>query len=158
MTALAFLGYSFAVAGYACQEIFNRVYYALKKFKVPMLVSMICVSLKLVLDFWLFRISGIIGISTSTALCLLLYAIIMGYLLRREIGNFLNRSSLYFMFQLGLPVLGMMAVILGSRYLPLSGRLAFLIPLTASGCVYLLIAYFTNIIKDVFVKEAEKVE
>ncbi len=158
MTALAFLGYSFAVVGYACQEIFNRVYYALKRFKIPMLVSMLCIGLKLLLDFWLFETSGIIGISASTAFCLLLYAIIMALLLRREIGNFLDRSSFYFVFQLGLPVLGMMAVILGSRYLPLTGRFTFLIPLLASGCVYLLIAYFTSIIKSIFTKEAEKVE
>ncbi|PKM77552.1 MAG: murein biosynthesis integral membrane protein MurJ [Firmicutes bacterium HGW-Firmicutes-15] len=158
MTALAFLGYSFAVVGYACQEIFNRVYYALKKFKVPMLVSMLCIGLKLLLDFWLFRTSGIIGISASTAVCLLLYAIIMALLLRREIGNFLNRSSFYFMFQLGLPVAGMVAVILGSRFLPLGGKLSFLLPLMASGCVYLLIAYFSNIIQSIFVKEADKIE
>ncbi|MDD4803421.1 MAG: murein biosynthesis integral membrane protein MurJ [Syntrophomonas sp.] len=158
MTALAFLGYSFAVVGYACQEIFNRVYYALKKFKIPMMVSMLCIVLKLFLDFWLFRTSGIIGISVSTAVCLFIYAIIMALLLRREIGNFLNRSSVTFLLQLILPTAGMLAVILGSRYFPLlgEGKLFFLLPLALSGCVYLLIAYFSNIITNIFLKEARE--
>jgi len=78
MTALAFLGYSFAVLGYACQEIFNRVYYALRKFKIPMYVSVFCISLKLVLDLLLYRTAGIVGISLSTAVCLLTFAVIMG--------------------------------------------------------------------------------
>jgi putative peptidoglycan lipid II flippase len=152
MTSLAFLGYSFAVAGYACQEIFNRVYYALKKFKIPMLVSMLCIGLKLLLDFLLFRTAGIIGISASTAFCLLLYAIIMGLLLYKEIGNFLSQDLLYFILQLSVPVAGMLAVIFTSRYLEFGGRLAFLLPLILSGCVYLGICYFSSIRKSIFVK------
>ncbi|MEN6348901.1 MAG: murein biosynthesis integral membrane protein MurJ, partial [Syntrophomonas sp.] len=53
MTSLAFLFYSFAVPGYACQELLNRVYYALKKFRMPMAVSLFCLLLKLVLDLLL---------------------------------------------------------------------------------------------------------
>jgi len=154
MTALAFLGYSFGVAGYACQEIFNRVYYALKKFKVPMLVSMLCIVVKLVLDFLLFRTAGIIGISASTAVCLLLYAIIMGVLLHREIGSFMDRDLFYFVLRLGVPVAGMMAVILVSRYLEFGGRFAFLLPLLISGCVYVGISYFSSI-RDIVLLKGE---
>jgi putative peptidoglycan lipid II flippase len=141
ISSLAFLGYSFAVLGYACQEIFNRVYYALKKFKIPMQVSILCIALKLLLDLIFFRTAGILGISVSTAVCMLIYAIIMGVLLHREINSFLGRDMVYFIFQLGLPIAGMMAVILASRYLSWNGRLAFLLPLLLSGLVYLGIAY-----------------
>lgn len=145
MTALAFLGYSFAVAGYACQEIFNRVYYALKKFKIPAKVSIVCIGLKLLLDFLLFRTAGIVGISVSTAVCLLVYAVIMGTLLHREIGSFLGRDWFYFLVQLGLPVAGMIAVVLGGRYMQFDGRLTFLLPLLLSGLVYLGISYLSPI-------------
>ena len=145
MTALAFLGYSFAVAGYACQEIFNRVYYALKKFKIPAKVSIVCIGLKLLLDFLLFRTAGIVGISVSTAVCLLVYAVIMGTLLHREIGSFLGRDWFYFLVQLGLPVAGMVAVVLGGRYMLLDGRLTFMVPLLLSALVYLGIAWLSPI-------------
>ncbi len=145
MTAIAFLGYSFAVAGYACQEIFNRVYYALKKFKIPAKVSIVCIGLKLLLDFLLFRTAGIVGISVSTAVCLLVYAVIMGTLLHREIGSFLGRDWFYFLVQLGLPVAGMVAVVLGGRYMQLDGRLTFMLPLLVSGLVYLGIAWLSPI-------------
>jgi len=148
MSSIAFLGYSFAVVGYACQEIFNRVYYALKKFTVPMRVSMLCIFLKLLLDFLLFRTAGIIGISLSTAFCLLLYALIMSILLHREIGNFLSKDLMHFIVQLGLPIAGMLAIILGSSFLQIGGRLVFLLPLVVSGLVYLGIAYFNSIIRE----------
>ena len=43
-TSLSFMCYSFAVFGYACQELFNRVYYALKNFHIPMRASLVCFS------------------------------------------------------------------------------------------------------------------
>ncbi|HZK44351.1 MAG TPA: murein biosynthesis integral membrane protein MurJ, partial [Syntrophomonadaceae bacterium] len=77
ITAYAFLFYSFAVVGYASQEIFNRVFYALKKFNIPMRVSIICITLNIVLNT-VFLDYGIIAISAGTAMALLLYAVIMG--------------------------------------------------------------------------------
>ncbi len=145
MTAMAFIGYSLAVAGYACQEIFNRVYYALKKFKIPAMVSLFCLGLKLFLDYLLFETAGIIGISLSTAVCMLIYAIVMGTLLHREIGSFLGREMWVFFLQLTLPSAGMIAVVLGGHYLQLDGRYAFLLPLLVSGLVYLGISYLSPI-------------
>lgn len=153
ITALAFLGYSFAVVGYACQEIFNRVYYALKKFAIPMRVSLGCLALKLGLDYLLFRSLGIAGIAGSTAFCLLVYAVVMAGLLHRDIGAFLTRELLKFILRLGLPAAGMIGVIVAGRYLlPGQGRLAFLLPMLVSGAVYLGISYFSNIRYSILVK------
>lgn len=152
ITAMAFLGYSLAVAGYACQEIFNRVYYALKRFIVPMRTSLICLALKVVLDLFLFRSAGIVGISVSTSACLLLYAIILAVLLHRELGAFLDRKLCVFALQLMLPVAGMVLVIMGGRFLHLDGRSTFLLPLLLSGAVYLGISYFSNIRYSILVK------
>jgi len=114
---------------------------------------MLCIALKLILDFLLFRSAGIFGISVSTAFCLLLYGLIMGILLHRDIGNFLNQDLIYFILRLGLPVAGMLAVILGGRYLHMSGRFVFLLPLAISGCVYLGIAFFSSIRETILVRE-----
>lgn len=144
ITALAFLGYSLGVLGYACQEIFNRVYYALKKFHIPMKASIFCIVLKVGLDLLLYNTHGIIGISISTSLVMLIYALVTGYLLRREIGSFLGMDLLNFLLQLLLPAAAMIAVILLGRWLELEG-LKFLLPLCASGLLYIGVAYLTPI-------------
>lgn len=86
MTAQAFLFYSFAVVGYVGQEVFNRVFYALKQFQVPMRVSLVCLAINvagnLLLGSW-----GLIGLSASTALAMLVYAIIMAALAHRQLGG-----------------------------------------------------------------------
>lgn len=146
MTSLAFLCYSFAVIGYACQEIFNRVYYALKKFKIPMTASLVCIVIKVILDLIFFQSAGIMGISTSTAVCLLLYAIIMSVLVSREIGGFLRRDLFYYGLKLIMPVTSMILVILLFKYFTGSGMiLGFLLPLALSGCMYLGVAYLTGL-------------
>jgi len=147
MTALAFFLYSLAVPGYACQEIFNRLYYALKNFKVPMTVSLFCLTLKVILDLILYKTAGIAGISLSTAFCLLLYGVIMGLMIRKNIGTLPAREIAAFTLRLLLPVAGMLAVIIGFRFLPgSSSRFYFLLPLSGSGLVYLALSWITGLI------------
>ena len=93
ITAFAFLFYSFAVVGYASQEIFNRVFYALKKFSIPMQVSIICLAVNVILNI-MFLDYGIIAISGGTAVALTLYALIMGTMVKKEIGNFMQGDFL----------------------------------------------------------------
>jgi len=147
MTALAFFLYSLAVPGYACQEIFNRLYYALKNYRVPMMVSMVCLALKVLLDFILYKTAGITGISLSTAFCVLLYGAIMGFMIRKDIGALPVREISTFTLRLLLPVAGMVAVIISFRFLPASSsRLFFLLPLCCSGLAYMALAWFSGLI------------
>ena len=88
MTAQAFLFYSFAVVGYVGQEIFNRVFYALKKFKVPMQVSLVCLTINVLGNILMVASWGLIGLSAATALAMLVYAIIMAVLAHRELGGY----------------------------------------------------------------------
>ncbi|HRW12062.1 MAG TPA: murein biosynthesis integral membrane protein MurJ [Syntrophomonas sp.] len=142
LTATAFLCYSFAVVGYACQEVFNRVFYALKRFKTPMYASLVCLTLHFVLNLLFYRQAGIAGLALSTAVCLLVYALIMGLIVRRVIGPFLGQNFANYSLRLCLPAAGMIATILVCRYLFVSGLLlSFLLPLLASGMVYLLVAW-----------------
>jgi len=154
LTATAFLCYSFAVVGYACQEVFNRVFYALKRFKTPMYVSLVCLLLHFVLNLMFYRQAGIAGLALSTAFCLLLYALIMGIMVRRVIGSFLGRDIVNFFLRLGLPAAGMIAIIFAGKHLFTDGIwLSFLLPLTASGIVYLLLAWFTGFRQELIMKE-----
>jgi len=150
MTAQAFLFYSLAVVGYVGQEIFNRVFYALKKFKVPMQVSLVCLAISVIGNLLLYP-WGIIGLSGSTAFAMLIYGIIMAVLAHRELGGLSLGQVVPYGARLLIPVLGMLGVIWGFEYmLPGSGwLLGFLVPAALSGIVYLVLAYILRLL-DVF--------
>ncbi len=154
ITATAFLYYSFGVIGYACQEIFNRVYYSLKKYTAPMAVSLICLAINILLDVFLFRRYGITAISLSTSFSLLLYALIMSLLLRWEIGSFIGRDFFSFGLKLCIPLAGMLVLILVFRHFVTGGLLmAFLVPLVLSGLLYMGLAYVIGFGKLLKIKE-----
>lgn len=157
MTSLAFLLYSFAVLGYLCQEVYNRVFYAMKNFRVPMKASLLCLALKFAFDYLFFRQTGIVGLSLSTALALLLYGILMTFRLSRKIGNFVNRDLMMYLLRLLLPSAGLCAVVMVfQRFYPAHSAYGFLIPLMISGAVYLVIAHLCGLSKVFFVKEASR--
>ncbi len=154
LTATAFLCYSFAVGGYACQEIFNRVYYALKKFKTPMYASLLCLLLHLVLNLLLFKQLGIAGLALSTSAALMLYALIMGLMVYRVIGSFLGTDFWKYLLRLGLPLGGMLlCIVAGKEFLPPGLWTSFLLPLGLSGLFYLLLAWLTGLVKEIRLKE-----
>jgi putative peptidoglycan lipid II flippase len=143
-TATAFLFYSFAAIGYACQEIFNRVFYAFKRYRVPMYTSLLCIGLNIVLNFVLFRPFGIAGISLSTAFCLFLYAAVLYGFLRREIGGGMGLSLLFGFARVLPSLLVMLAVILTGRWLG-GDSLAMVIGTAgAGGAAYLAVAFLTG--------------
>ncbi|MEN6348171.1 MAG: murein biosynthesis integral membrane protein MurJ [Syntrophomonas sp.] len=157
MTSLAFLLYSFAVLGYLCQEVYNRVFYAMKNFRVPMMASLICLTLKFAFDYLFFRQTGIVGLSLSTSLALLLYGILMTFMLSRKIGNFINRDLSWYLLRLILPSAGLCGVVIVfQRFYPTSSTYGFLIPLIVSGVVYLVIAHLCGLIKVFFAREASR--
>jgi len=154
LTSTAFLCYSFAVVGYACQEVFNRVFYALKRFKTPMYVSLACLALHFALNLLFFRQAGITGLALSTTFCLLIYALIMGLIVRRAIGPFLGRDFVNFFLRLGLPAAGMVATVLVCRHFYANGIwLSFLLPLAVSGIIYLLLAWLGGFRNELIMKE-----
>ena len=145
MTATAFLFYSFAVVGYACQEIFNRVFYALKKFTVPMTVSIICLIINILLNRSLFEY-GIIALSAATAVVLTLYALITGFIITREVGNFLDRDFWAFIAKLVIPNVSMIAIIFIFARVHSEGLLlSFLLPAALCGLIYILVSYLMKL-------------
>jgi putative peptidoglycan lipid II flippase len=156
MTAQAFLFYSFAVVGYVGQEIFNRVFYALKKFKVPMQVSLVCLTINVLGNVLLVGPWGLIGLSAATALAMLVYAIIMAVLAHRELGGLSLGQVLPYAARLLIPVLGMVAVIRSFAYLLPGGGwlMGFLVPAALSGIIYLGLAYPLKLLEVFRLREA----
>lgn len=140
MTSRAFLIYSFCIVGYVSQEIFNRLYYALKKFNTPMFMSIGCVVLNAMLALLLYRYLGIDGIAGSTALSFIAYAVVMGILVKREIGPFLGKEFGRFSLKLLLPVTGMVSIFLAFKLFNFQGMIKSLVlPVAAGGFAYLLL-------------------
>ena len=152
-TSLSFMCYSFAVFGYACQELFNRVYYALKNFHIPMRASLVCLAMKLGLNIWFAQTGSLAGISLSTAFCLAVYAIILYVCLKKELGNnLIDQTFPPFILKLMLPLSAMTAIVcLGKCHPVLSGSVVFLMPLGLSGLVYLGLSYIMGL-KELFAK------
>lgn len=156
MTASAFLFYSFAVIGYACQEIFNRVFYALKKFTIPMAASIICLTLNVFLN-WAFLDYGIIALSASTAIVLMIYALITGFMVTREVGVFLDREFWTYIIKLLIPSSGMVLIIELFAHLNMEGLLfSFLLPSILSGLIYVVLAYFLKFTNEFNLREESK--
>lgn len=154
MTSLAFFFYSFAVFGYLCQEVYNRVFYALKRFKIPMVASGCCILINLVLDYILYRSGGISGLSLSTSVTMLLYGILMSVMLTREIGAFISRDLVVYLIKLILPGLAMLGVVWGFGLLGIGASgLSFMLPLVCSMVVYLAVAFVLGLVKVFFLKE-----
>jgi putative peptidoglycan lipid II flippase len=141
MTSMSFLCYSLSVVGYACQEIFNRIFYAFKQYRPPMLTSLLCVLLNLVLDLLLYRPYGILGLSLSTSACMTLYALIMFVLLRQKIGAGMGPAIWSGLKRLILPLGVMLAVVLTGRARGDNSLSAMLLTIAASGVAYLAVAY-----------------
>jgi putative peptidoglycan lipid II flippase len=140
MTATSFFFYSLAVIGYACQEIFNRVFYAFKQYRLPMFTSLLCIGLNLALNFVFYRSHGIAAISLSTSACMSLYAVITFLLLRREIGSGMGAALLSGIGRVLAP-LGVMALILWFGHSRSDSLTAMLMTIAVSGLAYLAVAY-----------------
>ena len=156
LTSLAFLLYSFCVVGYMAQEVFNRVYYALKKYYPPMLIGAICILLNVIIDLLVYKSFGIVGIVGSTAICFLIYTLLMNYFVGKEIGNFLDKETFIHFCRVLVGAVGMLAVFLLFKFLNLSGMFkSFILPLLIGGGVYILLAYCTKTLEVIFRGERE---
>ncbi len=155
ITSIAFLFYSLAVIGYACQELYNRVFYALKNFKTPMFASLTCLLINCGFDAVFFKQYGIMALTLSTSASLLLYAVIMSFLLTNSIGSFLNRDLLKYCTKLLIPISTMIAIIWAGRELLPGDNLltGLIIPVVFSSSAYLLAAYFCGFHRVFLTKE-----
>lgn len=141
LTATAFLFYSFAAVGYACQEIFNRVFYAFKRYRVPAIASVVCIVLNVLLTFMVYRTYGIAGISITTAFCMLLYAGILLFFLRKKLGAGMGLSVIFGLVRCMPPLLAMLLVFFVARRVYGDSMLIALATMAAGGAVYLAVAF-----------------
>jgi len=141
LSATAFLFYSFAAVGYACQEIFNRVFYAFKRYRVPATASVVCIVLNVLLTFAVYRTYGIAGISITTAFSMLLYAGILFFFLRKKLGAGMGLSVMFGLVRCVPPLMAMLLVFLIAQRVVGSSTLMALATMAVGGVAYLAVAF-----------------
>jgi len=153
MTSTAFLYYSFCIVGYMVQEIFNRILYALKKYNIPMILSIGCILINWIMVTTLYKKFAIAGIAGSTAITFLFYTIIITTLLKKEIGNFLSRDLFIYSMKVLFATLVMITVFMVFKYTNNSDIIkSFYVPIIVGSLLYMVAIYSTGIFKEVFVR------
>ena len=143
MSSTAFLFYSFCVVGYAFQEIFNRMFYAMGKYRTPMVLGIAFALVNAVFNL-LFWKKGIAVIAGTTAIVFLIYAFAVVILVKREIGKLFDKSFAAFMMKMIVPVLLMTAAFMAFRAINkqganiFTGGYGFIIPILIGGVLYIV--------------------
>jgi hypothetical protein len=89
---------------------------------------------------------GIIALSAATAVVLTLYALITGFIITREVGNFLDRDFWAFIAKLVIPNVSMIAIIFIFARVHSEGLLlSFLLPAALCGLIYILVSYLMKL-------------
>ncbi len=153
MSSEAFLFYSFCIAGYVFQEITGRMFCALKKFKIPMVLCVAFVSVNVALDFLLFGSYGIAGITASTAVAVSLYAVAAAVLIRKETGKAVaDRTFVLFILRTAVPVAGMAAFFALYRMSGIGFETQkgfFIIPVILGCLIYAGVSWATGALREV---------
>lgn len=85
-TALVLAIVSLSIVAYATRDLFTRVFYAQNKSRIPLYVTMFSIGTNLLCNFYFVRF-GIPGLALSTTLVTVLNLLILGILLRRDLGT-----------------------------------------------------------------------
>ncbi|MDP1571892.1 MAG: murein biosynthesis integral membrane protein MurJ [Vicinamibacterales bacterium] len=86
-TAAALRFYAIGLVGYSVVRIVAPTFYALKRSRIPVMVSMASVVVNVVLNLALVRVMSYQGLALGTSITALVNAAAQLYLLRREIGG-----------------------------------------------------------------------
>ncbi len=143
--SVIFLIYSFMAFGYIAYEVFNRLFYSLKKHKVPMVLSICFVSTNFLANLLLFRNGGLASIAITTSALFIIYSVIITILAIREVGQFLTKDLLAYILKLLIPLSAMTLVFFAFKTVNIENKIIKLFaPLSVGGIIYMVIGYFTN--------------
>lgn len=88
MTSIALAMYSVGLVAYGLRDIINKVFYALKDTKTPMINGAIAMGLNIVLNIILAKFMGHAGLALATSLSAIICTILLFVSLSRKIGYF----------------------------------------------------------------------
>lgn len=92
LTAGAFFYYSLGIPFYGLLDLLNKAYYARKNMLVPCLTAVAAIVLNVVLSFLLMQVMKSFGLALATSLTAVFMAVVLCYLLNREL-SFLQKTD-----------------------------------------------------------------
>jgi putative peptidoglycan lipid II flippase len=87
LTASALRFYALGLIGYSTVRIASPTFYALRRSRVPVVVSVCAIAVNAILSVALVRVMGFRGLALGTALAALANAVLLVWLLRRELNG-----------------------------------------------------------------------
>lgn len=137
-TALVLAIVSLSIVAYATRDLFTRVFYAQNKSRIPLYVTIASIGTNLMFNFYFVRF-GIPGLALSTTLVTVFNLLILGTLLRRDLGTLGLAPSMPTLWKALLAALVATAFgWLAHAYLPGQGWPGALLQLAVGGGVGLL--------------------
>lgn len=157
VTANVLMFYSLGILGIGIREILSRVFYSMKKTKIPVYNGILMLVINIVLSLTLSSFLQVRGLALATSISMIIGGILMYYSLNKEIGSLGIGSELKNIFKILIASI-IMAVLGKLAYTYLSGTIkpnyALLISIGISGIIYglLLIVLKVNEIKEIVTK------
>ena len=104
-TASVFFYYGLGLIFLALRELFNKVFYAKKNTKIPLVISIIAVSVNIILSLLLVAKMGVNGLALASSISLLLYVVMQLYFLNKLIGSHFYNGIFLFLSKIVFAVL-----------------------------------------------------
>ena len=87
VTSSVFFFYSIGILFLGLRELFNKVFYAQKNTKTPLIISFIAVSINILLSMTLVKSMGVEGIALASSLSLVVYVLLQVTILNNKIAK-----------------------------------------------------------------------
>jgi putative peptidoglycan lipid II flippase len=87
MSAAALALYAPGLVGYSVVKLASPSFYALRDARTPVTISVVSIAVNLVLNLWLFRLMGFLGLALGTGLAATVNAALLLVLLSKRIGG-----------------------------------------------------------------------
>lgn len=149
-TATLFCIYTFGIFGYVCQELFNKVLYLASKYSYTVIGTLIIVLSKPLINFFVIGKGGVVAVAATTTVLLTLYAICVLIVLRKVVGNYVNKTLAVNLGKILLAGAAAVCVFVLTKYLPLplrGSKLGFLLPLGGCALTYGAVLLLTGSVK-----------
>ncbi|MBK9053026.1 MAG: polysaccharide biosynthesis C-terminal domain-containing protein [Chloroflexi bacterium] len=139
LTSLALMGYSGSIVALSAGNILSYVYYALQDTKTPALVGSVGMALNLALAWWWRIPLGFLAPAVSFSVMTLFNLLLLGYILRRRLGQGVMPGFWTFCSQMFFIGGGMAGVVW------LTGQSAIVVPMVAHWPVFWQLVYQSTI-------------
>ncbi len=152
LTQFSFIFYTVGTIGYTFNEVLNKAFFAIKNSKIPMMVSIVMVSINVILDVVLSKYLDYIGLALATSIAVTVTVPILYLILQKKVGRIkvLRLGVSFIKIGIILTALSYMANFILQRFYITAGNLfinlgVLFLTGVLSAILYILITYLSRI-------------